>query len=96
MCAIQSLTLILLRCSMNCTQPGGGGGGTYGSYRKKYRSSFDMILDKLSISYLEYPDRKVGAWAYATSSAYCGLCPHQSFHSEGFYYFFIDFALWHP
>ena len=36
-----------------------------------------------SADYQEYPDRKVGARACATSSAYCGLCPRQSFHSKG-------------
>ena len=30
-----------------------------------------------SADYQEYPDRKVGARACATSSAYCGLCPRQ-------------------
>ena len=36
-----------------------------------------------SADYQEYPDRKVGTSACATSSAYCGLCPRQSFHSKG-------------
>ena len=36
-----------------------------------------------SADYQEYPDRKVGTRACATSSAYCGLCPRQSFHSKG-------------
>ena len=31
----------------------------------------------------EYPDRKVGARACATSSAYCGLWSRQTFHSKG-------------
>ena len=35
-----------------------------------------------SADYQEYPDRKVGARACATSSAYCGLCPRPSFHSK--------------
>ena len=36
-----------------------------------------------SAAYPEYPDRKVGVRACATSSAFCGLCPRQSFHSKG-------------
>ena len=36
-----------------------------------------------SAAYPEYPDRKVGVRACATSSASCELCPRQSFHSKG-------------
>ena len=36
-----------------------------------------------SADYPEYPDRKVGLRACATSSASCGLWPRQSFHSKG-------------
>ena len=43
-----------------------------------------------SADYQEYPDRKVWARACATSSAYCGVCPRQSFHSKGSDYFFFN------
>ena len=36
-----------------------------------------------SFDYPEYPDRKVGTRACATSSASCGFCLRQSFHSKG-------------
>ena len=35
-----------------------------------------------SVDYPEYPDRKVGARAWPTSSAYCGLWSRQFFHSK--------------